>query len=275
MADEPEKKLLPTLVAGAPIRPIIPQTFDDAYRLAKAVFMTGLQPKDMDSPERVMIAILHGMEIGLPPMMAVQKIAVINGRPTVWGDAALGLVLASPLCEGVEETIDGKGDARMAVCIAKRKGKPPVTRKFSVADAHLAQLWGKKGPWSQYPDRMLQMRARGFAIRDQFADVLGGLGLTEESFDGQMIDITAPPPPEAGPSHAMAEIENRAAQERQNGVEQLAVTVEALAKKLLDASTRAVQDEIFENEVEPLRNAGALGVSDYNRLVGLLKDAAS
>ena len=38
-------------------------------------------------------------------------------------------------------------------------------------------------PWKSYPDRMLQMRARGFALRDAFADVIGGLITSEEAED--------------------------------------------------------------------------------------------
>ena len=46
-----------------------------------------------------MIAIMHGLEVGLSPLSALQRIAVINGRPTIWGDGALALVKASGLCE--------------------------------------------------------------------------------------------------------------------------------------------------------------------------------
>ena len=72
----------------------------------------------------------------------------------------------------------------VAVCEAKRRGyeKPTVVR-FSVADAKKAQLWGKSGPWTQYSRRMLQMRARGFALRDAFPDVLRGLVTAEEAQD--------------------------------------------------------------------------------------------
>ena len=54
---------------------------------------------------------------------------------------------------------------------------------FSEQDAKVAGLWGKSGPWKQYPKRMLQMRARGFNLRDNFADILGGLITAEEARD--------------------------------------------------------------------------------------------
>lgn len=187
--------------AGAPIRAFVPQTMEDAFRIANVVSKSGLAPKDLNTPEKCMVAIMHGMEIGLTPMQALQRIAVINGRPCLWGDAAIALVRASGKCEYVVEVIDGEGDKMVAVCKAKRKGEPqPIIYSFSVSDATTAGLWGKAGPWKQYPKRMLQMRARGFTLRDGFADVLGGLYLAEELQDGEGFepkDITPPksPPP--------------------------------------------------------------------------------
>ena len=160
-------------------------TFDDAFRFAKMVAGSDFAPKDFrGKPESCLLAIQHGSEVGLSPMQSLQSIAVINGRPTIWGDAALALVIGSPVCEYVRETVDGEGDAMVATCEAKRRGyeKPSVVR-FAVADAKRAGLWGKAGPWTQYSRRMLQMRARGFALRDAFPDVLRGLVTAEEAQD--------------------------------------------------------------------------------------------
>jgi hypothetical protein len=168
---------------------------EEAYRLGKAICMAGMAPRDMDTAEKCMVSIMHGLEIGLPPMTALQRIAVVNGRPTLWGDGAMSLVRASGVCEYVTERIDGEGDSRIAICEAKRKGeKLPATRTFSVTDAKTARLWGKSGPWQQFPDRMLQMRARAFALRDLFADVLGGLYLREEIEDDRPARGDTPPP---------------------------------------------------------------------------------
>lgn len=191
-----ETKSRPPLLSGGRVRAIVPQSMEEAYRLANAVCMAGMAPKGLDTPEKAMIAIMHGMEVGLPPMMALQRIAVVNGRPTIWGDAAMGLVRASGLAEWISEKIEGIGDTRAATCEAKRRGEPKATPgRFSVSDAKKAGLWGKTGPWQQYPDRMLQMRARGFCLRDGFADVLGGLYLREEIDEDQPSSSGAPMPP--------------------------------------------------------------------------------
>jgi hypothetical protein len=186
------------LQSGGAVRAIVPTTMEEAYRLAKAVCMAGMAPKGLDTPEKAMIAIMQGMEVGLTPMASLQRIAVVNGRPTIWGDGAIGLVRGSGLCEYVRETIEGDGDKRVAVCVVKRKGEAePVTRRFSVDDAKRAGLWGKAGPWQQFPERMLSMRARAFALRDVFADVLGGMYLREEIEEDRPRASPPSPPPVA------------------------------------------------------------------------------
>jgi hypothetical protein len=168
--------------AGSRPRAIVPRTLEETMHIAKAVHAARMAPKGMDTPEQCMVAILHGLEVGLTPLAALQRIAVVNGRPTIWGDGALALVRASGLAERIGERIEGEGPAQWnAVCEVLRRGEAePVVRTFSVEDAKRARLWGKAGPWTDYPRRMLQMRARAFALRDAFADVLGGLYLREE-----------------------------------------------------------------------------------------------
>lgn len=160
-------------------------TFEDAFRFAGLVAKSEFAPKDFrGKPESCMLAIQHGAELGLSPMQSLQSIAVVNGRPSVYGDTALAVCKGSPVCEWVRETIEGDGDSMVAVCQAKRRGDAqPVESRFGVAEAKKAGLWNKSGPWSQYPRRMLQMRARGFALRDAFPDVLRGLVTAEEAQD--------------------------------------------------------------------------------------------
>ena len=171
------------------------QSFDDAFRFSKMVAASEFAPKDFKGkPESCMLAIQHGSEVGLSPMQSLQSIAVINGRPTIWGDAALALVQSSPVCEYVKEYLEGQGDNLTAVCEAKRRGYPaPTVSRFSMSDAKRAGLAGKAGPWSQYPERMLALRARGFALRNAFADALRGLITAEEAQDYQQPIVAETP----------------------------------------------------------------------------------
>jgi hypothetical protein len=234
---------LPRLTSGGRVAPIVPSDFEGAWRIAQAVCAAKMAPPGLDAPEKAMVAIMHGLEVGLTPMAALQSIAVVNGRPSLWGDGAMALVRASGLCEWVRERIEGDGDARAAVCEVKRRGDPePIVGRFSVTDAKRAGLWDERttikrkskygdggsyeaqndAPWHRYPERMMKMRARAFALRDGFADVLRGLHIGEEMQDvareaGDPRDVTPapaaiappppPPPPPAPPAAKTPEVE--------------------------------------------------------------------
>lgn len=159
---------------------LAPQNIDEALRFADYLSKSTIVPKDFaNNPGNILVAIQWGMELGLQPMQAMQNIAVINGRPSLWGDAVIALARSSPLCEYIYESDDGEA----ATCRVKRRGEEEQVRTFSMADAKLAGLVGKSGPWSQYPKRMRQMRARAFALRDVFPDVLKGMPMAEEVQD--------------------------------------------------------------------------------------------
>ncbi len=159
---------------------LAPQSIDEALKFADMLSKSNLVPKDfIGNAGNILVAIQWGMELGLQPMQSMQNIAVINGRPSLWGDSVIALVKASPVCEYVVEEVNDNG----ATCKVKRKGEPEQVRYFTVDDAKKAGLWGKTGPWTQYPKRMLQMRARSWALRDVFPDVLRGMPIAEELQD--------------------------------------------------------------------------------------------
>jgi hypothetical protein len=162
-----------------------PQTMTEAIDFSNMLSKSTMVPKAyQNKPEDVLVAVQWGYELGLAPLQALQNIATINGKPSVYGDAAMALVQNSPVCEDVKEYFEGEGTSNpIAVCVAKRKNRTEVISKYSVEDAKRAGLWNKQGPWTQYPKRMLQMRARGFALRDAFPDVLKGLITVEEAQD--------------------------------------------------------------------------------------------
>ncbi|WP_238368254.1 recombinase RecT [Mesobacterium pallidum] len=181
----------------SPLGMFDPSMLESALKAADLLANSSLVPKDYQrNPGNCLIAIQWGAEVGLPPLQAMQNIAVINGRPSLWGDAVIALVRASGLLEYMNEDIyaEGPQEEWRATCTVKRKGQDALVREFTWQDAKTAGLAGKQGPWQQYPKRMLQMRARGFALRDGFPDVLKGMHVAEEAQDMPVEprDITPP-----------------------------------------------------------------------------------
>lgn len=180
-----------------------PQTFEQALKFSEYLADSDMVPKDFKGKAgNCLIAMQWGAELGLKPLQALQNLAIINGRPALWGDAVIGLVRSSPVCEWVIEEDDG----HTATCRVKRRGEPEQSRTFSMDDAQAAGLKGKQGPWTQYPKRMRQMRARAFALRDVFADVLRGMPVAEEVMDtpardmGMVDEVGGKPAQQAAPA---------------------------------------------------------------------------
>jgi len=177
-------------------------SIEDAMKISKYVIQSKLCPKGLDNPESVFIAMQMGSEVGLPMMQSIQSIAVINGRPTIWGQALKGMVYASGKAEYIKEYAEGTGEKYTAVCETLRKGETePHVVKFSVADAMRAKLWGKTGPWSTHPKRMCQYKASNFCMGDKYPDVLRGLVMREVAQE-EPTDIT--PDVNVGPAQPVS-----------------------------------------------------------------------
>lgn len=167
---------------------LTPSNLKEAMEYATIIANSAMVPKTYQGKAAdILVAVQMGAELGLKPIQALQSIAVINGKPSVYGDALLALVQAHSSFEDIKEWYDEKTNT--VFCTVKRKNQTEHTVSFSIEDAKKAGLWGKTGPWTQYPKRMMQMRARGFALRDKFADALGGLITVEEAQDYQVVDM--------------------------------------------------------------------------------------
>lgn len=156
----------------------VAQVFGFAELLTEA----GMLPKGINA-KGATVAIIAGRALGLDPFQAVQSIAVVNGRPTLWGDAMVAVVKASGLVEDESVEHAKEGDDCVVRYRIKRKGvATPYEGSFSLKEATKAGLMNKD-IWKQYTKRMLFNRARAYALRDGFADVLKGFRCYEEERD--------------------------------------------------------------------------------------------
>lgn len=184
---------------------VLPKSAEAALKLAQTIAKTELCPQEyQNKPQKALIAMQMGAELGFSPLQALQGIAVINGRPAVWGDSLKAICLAHPDCLGISDEVTN--DA--ATVIVRRNFKGNITevkRTFTKEDAIRAGLWdtrekitpkGKNykmdnpSPWYKYPQRMLYARALGFALRDAFPDSLRGIVTREEARNLVIKDVT-------------------------------------------------------------------------------------
>lgn len=198
----------------SPLLPIYPSSFEDVVRFARIGIMAGMvkpqkrgwggdaQEEDASAVEaRATMIILQGMELGIPPMQALQLLAMINGRIVAHSEAVPGQLLSKGFKIAKKWRGTEYGDDWGVTCILTRPTGEVFEGDFSVAKARKAGLWSpdpkvkKRGKnnttyeadndsaWHRYPDRMLWARALGFAAKDGAADVLRGLAIREEVED--------------------------------------------------------------------------------------------
>lgn len=173
------------------------RSYEEIVRLANAISASDIIPDAFrKNPSNCLVALLHGLEIGLKPMQTFKSIMVVNGIPSIYGDAALALCRKSSLMDvsfgsgGIKEWSEGEGESLICYCETKRAGAAEAHKSsFSWKDALAAGLaQNDKKLYKKYPKRMCGFRARGFELRDNFGDVLLGMVTVEEAMDYEIID---------------------------------------------------------------------------------------
>ena len=164
--------------------------------LAEKLARSSMVPKAyIGKPMDLFVAMAMGFSLGLSLEQSIQDIAVINSKPCLYGDGLLAVCMSHPdFLDIIEKPIYVGDKVTGYTCTIKRRDREDTVQTFTIADAKRANLLGKSGPWSQYEDRMLKMRARGFALRDSFADALRGVKSREEVedyIDGEIVKPTS------------------------------------------------------------------------------------
>lgn len=186
---EPNREIQPLPPSRKKIFSIEPKDLTEQIKLSELFAGSDLVPKDYKGkPGNCLIAMQYGAELGIPAFQAVQNIAVINGKPGIYGDLGKAL-LQSHRFKIEERDMKETKQLNEAWCRVTRPDNGLVIeRTFSFDDAKVAKLWGKEGPWTTYPYRQMAWRAFWFAARDAAADVLKGMWGVEELGDMQPID---------------------------------------------------------------------------------------
>lgn len=265
-------EIAPSKPAAALIRfGHMPETLQGAWIMANVYSKSQMVPKDyIQKPHNIMIAWDLGLSLGFTPMQSLQSIAVIGNRPGVWGDGFLALCRAAPTYRDHDEYYMVAGERReihdgvtaedlkrpdtKAVCLFYvRDRERPYGGSFSVEQAQRAGLIGKDSPWKTYTERMLLMRARGFAGRDAFPGQLRGIKTVEELRDiPPDIDVTAQPVAE--PVRRSAKLSG--APDAQSIAEADEVTGEIREAEEASANeSEAPEPSVLTNELPPEKSA--------------------
>lgn len=201
-SSEPQKTLATVEVSEAGY--LIAKTIEGKFRIANAFFLAGMVPKSYKDAGSVFAGMELAVQLGLPPLVGLRHIAVINGQPSIWGELPLALCRRAGLIANIEEFVfdanyeeicfaNGNLGAEVwgAVCRIMRTGSQgPHETFFTLDDAKRAGLMGRDNVWKTYPRRMLQMRARSQNLKDTCPDALMGIAISEYDFNYLPKDVT-------------------------------------------------------------------------------------
>jgi hypothetical protein len=153
---------------------------------AKALAQSDLLPREFrGKPANVLVAIGYGEALGLSPMIALNGISVINGKPS------LSAQLQSALVRRAGHKLNVVGDATKATAVLIRHDDPTErhTATWTMDRAKRAGL-DQGTAWKSYPESMLAARAITEVIRNAASDVLLGVAYTPEEL-GNIDDVPA------------------------------------------------------------------------------------
>jgi hypothetical protein len=167
------------------------------WMLAQGFFNSGLFPNTKNAYGAMAIIEL-GREIGVPPMIALNTINIIEGKPAMAGQLMLALIER----HGIKVEIVQK-DKKACRLTLTHQGKAPFTETVTIEDA--AQIKDKSGKaltdkinWLNYPEEMLFWRCLAKGARAYCPDVILGL-YGQEELDGAASGPTAEPKPAVKP----------------------------------------------------------------------------
>lgn len=164
--------------------------------LAKSIADTEFVPDALRRrPAAIAACIMYGRELGVDPMTALAKIAIVKGRPAP--SAELGRALA--IAAGHSVWIETATTTRATVCAQRRGDERVHTVTWTMDDAKRAGIAGSAA-WRAYPRAMLVARASSELARQAFPDVLGGITVFAEELEDGDAERPAASPVESSPT---------------------------------------------------------------------------
>lgn len=162
------------------------QAFEHSQRVAKMMTTSSLVPKEyQNNIPNIMIALEMANRIGASPLMVMQNLNIIQGRPSWSSQFIISALNSCKRFTPLRFKMDGEGDEYGCTAWARDSSGevlegPKVTLKMATAEG-----WTTKGgsKWKTMPELMFRYRAAAFFGRLYAPDVLMGMGTADEAED--------------------------------------------------------------------------------------------
>lgn len=161
--------------------------FNQMVRVASMLSKSQLVPQTYQNrPEDCLIAFDMASRIGVNPLMVMQNLYVVKGKPSWSGQACMALINASGNFTDVKHNYFGKEgtDERGCYVSALRAGTLEEIEGVKVTMAMAkAEGWTSNPKWRNMPELMLAYRASAFFARVYCPEMLMGCQMTDEVED--------------------------------------------------------------------------------------------
>lgn len=164
-----------------------PGVFTDAQRVCNALSKSTLVPKEFQGNlPNCLIAYDMASRLGANPLMVMQNLYVVHGKPSWSGSFICGMINSCGRFKPLKFRIEGEGDDRSCVAWTTEKGSDEKLESapVSIAMAKAEGWYGKNGSkWKTMPEVMLRYRAATFFGRVYAPELLLGMQTAEEVED--------------------------------------------------------------------------------------------
>jgi hypothetical protein len=176
------------------------QAFEDGQRIAKALASSTLIPQQFQGQAgyaNCLVALNISRRMGMDPLMVMQNLHIIHGRPSWSSQFIIGLVNGCGRFSPLRYDITGKGDtlACTAVATELKTGEelrgPEVTMAMAKREGWTTKSGSK---WLTMPDLMIRYRSAAFWGRLYIPELLVGIQTQEEVLDIEPVVISDPAP---------------------------------------------------------------------------------
>lgn len=174
-----------------------PAQFEHAQRVAKMLSSSDLVPKEYrGNIQNTLIALEAANRIGASPLMVMQNLYVIHGRPSWSSSFIIAAINSSKKFSPLRFKVEGEGDAFGCTAWALENGtnerleSPKVTIAMAKAEGWVTKTGSK---WKTMPELMLMYRAASFFGRLYAPEVLMGMHSVEEIQDAEIVSTTPTP----------------------------------------------------------------------------------
>jgi hypothetical protein len=163
------------------------QSFEHAQRVAKMLSSSNLIPKDYQGNiQNTMIALEMANRIGATPLMVMQNLYIIHGKPSWSSSFIIAAINACKKFSPLRFSVSGEGDGLGCFAWAydiETKDKlegPAITIGMAKKEGWFTKTGSK---WQTMPELMLRYRSAAFFGRLYAPEILMGMHTTEEIQD--------------------------------------------------------------------------------------------